>query len=603
MLLEMQNAVLRMLAEGQEPAKALEALCRFLEAELPSTTATILLVDDAARLQPCIGAGLDASFNRAITNQPIGPDQGSCGAAAFKGKAVIDIDLQNAERWRRFAHLVKPLGLQACFSSPVFCRAGRVVGTIALYFKELRGPTPLEQSIVEGCLPLCMIALEHKERMAEMERLAYTDSLTNLPNRAAFTRLMDTAPNGSRTVLVIDVDNLKQVNDTFGHFVGDSMICATAKHLMALTSQGQAFRIGGDEFAVVVEGLLPDQVRELAEHLRQHSTEALTLAGVKIEPSVTIGVSSEAELGPETNLLQQADQALYHGKEFARGTWTVFDPDILTTIDKRNLAIQLLSNALAEQRVEAWYQPICKLDTHQLVGTEALARIRLADGTVLAAGQFHEATKDARVAGELTRQMVQCIVRDIGSWIASSIPFQHVGINISASDLSDHNFLHYLAEAFTSANVPLSHIILEITESVYLGHRNGKIAEQIKRLREAGFKIALDDFGTGFASLTHLLTVPVDIIKIDKSFVDLLGVNDASTAIIEGLLHITQRMGIKVVAEGIEHPRQEQLLLKQGCLLGQGYLYAKALPSNEAADLLKARGQTSEQEAATSRQP
>lgn len=594
MLLEVQNVVLKMLAEGHEPAKALEALCRFLEAQLPSTTATILLVDASARLQPYAGPNLDRSFAKAIAGKPIGPSQGSCGAAAFTGKAVTDIDLQTAERWRSYAHLVKPLGLNACFSSPVLSRAGKVIGTIALYFKECRGPTPLEQSIVEGCLPLCMIALEHRERVAEMERLAYSDSLTNMPNRAAFRRFIDTAPKGTRSILLIDVDNLKQVNDTFGHFVGDSLIAATAKRVMELVGDRQSFRIGGDEFAVVLEGLAPDDVRGLAEQIRVVSAKALICAGVKIMPSVTIGVATEDEPGSEVNLLQQADQALYHGKEFARGTWTAFDPRVATTISKRNQAIQLLSNALAERRVEAWYQPICRLDTHQLVGTEALARIRLADGTVLAAGHFHEATKDARVAGELTRQMIQCIAKDIGVWIASSTPFQHMGINISASDLSDDDFLQYLTGAFKSANIPLNHIILEITESVYLGGRNGKIACQIKRLQEAGFKIALDDFGTGYASLTHLLTVPVDIIKIDKTFVDLLGVNEASTAIIEGLLHITRRMGIKVVAEGIEHDRQEKLLIEKGCLLGQGYLYSKALPPVEAAALLEIRGQIPE---------
>lgn len=594
MLLEVQNVVLKMLAEGYEPAKALEALCHFLETQLPSTTATILLVDDSARLQPFAGPNLDRSFTKAIAGKPIGPSQGSCGAAAFTGEAVTDTDLQNAERWRGYADLVAPLGLHACFSSPILSRTGKVVGTIALYFNECRGPTPLEQSIVEGCLPLCMIALEHRERIAEMERLAYSDSLTNMPNRAAFRRVLDAAPKNIRSILLIDVDNLKQVNDTFGHFVGDSLIATTANRLMEIVAPGQAFRIGGDEFAVVLDGSSLDQVRGLAEQIRLASAEALTCAGVRIVPSVTIGMASEDKSGSEINLLQQADQALYHGKEFARGTWTAFDPKVATTISKRNQAIQLLSNALAERRIEAWYQPICRLDTHQFVGTEALARIRLADGTVLAAGHFHEGTKDARLAGELTRQMIQCIARDIGVWLASSIPFQHVGINISASDLADDDFLRYLTGAFESANIPLNHIILEITESVYLGGRSGKIAGQIKRLREAGFKIALDDFGTGFASLTHLLTVPVDIIKIDKTFIDLLGVNEASTAIIEGLLHITRRTGIKVVAEGIEQVRQEKLLIEQGCLLGQGYLYAKALPPDEAAALLKTRGQIPE---------
>jgi diguanylate cyclase (GGDEF)-like protein len=590
-LLEVQNVVLKMLAEGQEPAKALEALCLFLESRLPSTMATVIIIDHSARLQPFAGPSLDPSFAKAIAGQPIGDRQGSCGAAAFTGKAITDVDLERSERWLNHAHLIKPFGLRACFSSPVLSRGGKVVATIALYFRERRGPTPLEQSIVEGCLPLCMIALEHAERMAEIEQLAYIDHLTDLPNRAAFRRLMDAAPQGARSILVIDVDNMKQVNDIFGHFVGDSLISATAKHLLEQVGNGKAFRIGGDEFAVVVDGLPVDQVQELAERIRLISAEALTCAGVRIVPSVTIGLASEAEPGSEPSLLQQADQALYHGKEFARGTWSLFDAKVATSISKRSHAIQLLSNALAEGRVEAWYQPICRLDTLEMVGTEALARIRLPDGTILAAGDFHAATKDAHLARELTRQMIQCVATDVGAWLAASVPFQHVGINVSASDLADNNFLHELELAFASPNLPRSHIILEITESVYLGDRGGKIAGQIRKLREAGFKIALDDFGTGFASLTHLLTVPVDIIKIDKSFVDQLGVNEAGTAIVEGLLHIAKQMGIKVVAEGIEQQKQERFLLEQGCLLGQGYLYARPLPAKEAAVLLMAKGQ------------
>jgi diguanylate cyclase (GGDEF)-like protein len=592
-LLEVQNVVLRMLAEGREPAKALEALCLFLESRLPLTIASVILIDDSARLQPCAGPSLHPSFAKAIAGQPIGDRQGSCGAAAFTGKAVTDVDLERSERWLSHAHLIKPFGLRACFSSPVLSREGKVVATIALYFRECRGPTAFEQSVVEGCLPLCMIALEHAERMAEMDRLAYTDSLTNLPNRAAFRRLMDAAPQGARSLLLIDADNLKQVNDNFGHSVGDNLISATAKHLMEQVGKGKAFRIGGDEFAVVVEGLPMDQVLELAERICLFSASTLTCAGIRIVPSITIGLACEDEAGCEMNLLQQADQALYHGKEFARGTWTLFDAKVVTSISKRDNAIQLLSNALAEGRIEAWYQPICRLDTLELVGTEGLARLRLPDGTTLAAGEFHAATKDAHLARELTRQIIRCIAIDIATWLAASVPFQHVGINVSAMDLTDDNFLHELTQAFASAKIPRSHIIIEITESVYLDDRNGEIAGRIGKLREAGFKIALDDFGTGFASLTHLLTVPVDIIKIDKSFIDQLGVNKAGTAIVEGLLHIAKQMGIKVVAEGIEQLGQERFLLQQGCLLGQGYLYARPLPAKDAATLLAAKGQRS----------
>jgi diguanylate cyclase (GGDEF)-like protein len=592
MLLDVQNVVLKMLAEGEEPSDALDALCRWLEKRLPSTIATILLVDDAGRLQPCAAPSLDPSFTSAIQGQPIGPFQGSCGAAAHSRQTITDIDLQRSERWRDFAHLILPFGLVACFSSPVMSRAGKVIGTIALYFRESRGPTPLEQSIVEGCLSLCLIVLEHQERMAEAQRLAYTDSLTCLPNRAAFSRKIETRPTGQRSILLVDIDNLKSVNDTFGHHVGDALIANVANRLASIGSEMRAFRIGGDEFALVFDGVATDLVIELAEEIRHACAKPMVCAGVHIRPGVTQGLAfTKGTSESAIDLWQQADQALYHAKESGRGAWTVFDESVATAISKRAQAVQLLSDALAERRVEAWYQPICRLDTQELVGVEALARIRVADESVVAAAQFHEATKDAQVAAELTRQMIGCIARDVSAWISASVPFQHVGINVSASDLADDDFVHFLAETFTSASIPLEHIILEITESVYLSERNGKIAPQIATLREAGFKIALDDFGTGYASLTHLVSVPIDIIKIDKSFIDLLGADEASTAIVEGLLHIARRMGIKVVAEGIEHAHQERLLLDRGCQLGQGYLYAKALPAREAALFLKEKGQ------------
>jgi EAL domain-containing protein (putative c-di-GMP-specific phosphodiesterase class I) len=207
------------------------------------------------------------------------------------------------------------------------------------------------------------------------------------------------------------------------------------------------------------------------------------------------------------------------------------------------------------------------------------------------AAEFFEATKDAQVAAALTRRMIECIARDVGEWLRLGIPFQHVGINLSAADFSCTDLPESLEDAFKREGVPLHHAVLEVTESVYLGDRDRRVAKKIASLRAAGLRIALDDFGTGFASLTHLITVPVDIIKIDKSFTDLLGPNDPGTSIVEGILHIAKRLGIKVVVEGIETLEQAELLLERGCVLGQGYLYSKALPADQICTLLRERGQ------------
>jgi EAL domain-containing protein (putative c-di-GMP-specific phosphodiesterase class I) len=244
-----------------------------------------------------------------------------------------------------------------------------------------------------------------------------------------------------------------------------------------------------------------------------------------------------------------------------------------------------------EDRIDAHYQPIVRLDTREVVGFEALCRMTKPAGEIVAAAHFHEATKDARIAGELTQRMLQRVAGDIRSWLDEGLPLQHVGINLSASDFRGGSLRDRLCRIFEDADVPLDHVILEVTESVYLGHRDHVVADEIKALRSEGLRVALDDFGTGYASLTHLLTVPVDIIKIDKSFIDRIVPGDAGLYIVEGLIGIARNLGIRVVAEGIETASQANQLEMLGCKLGQGYLFAKAVDRRAAATILKSRGQ------------
>lgn len=228
---------------------------------------------------------------------------------------------------------------------------------------------------------------------------------------------------------------------------------------------------------------------------------------------------------------------------------------------------------------------------------EALCRVKSQDGSIIPASDFHEATKDARVAGLITERMVAQAARDVAGWLAIGVPFQHVGINVSAADFQGGGLSGLIETEFARAGVELKHVILEVTESVYLGHREQPVSREIKALREAGLKIALDDFGTGFASLTHLLTVPVDIIKIDRSFVERLSSGDVGTAVVEGILHIARNIGVRVVAEGIETDGQARALKDMGCILGQGFLYSPAVDRLEMTRLLLDHAQGSDSRA------
>lgn len=592
MLLELQNSILKMVAQGDELGLMLTRLCSEVELLLPGAHASILTLDDNNLLHPCAAPSLPDQYTGALDNIAIGPSVGSCGTAAFLQKSVTVIDIEHDPLWEPYKSLALSFGLRACFSSPIFGSNGTVLGTFALYFGETRAPTLLEESIVIGCLPLCMIALESHERLQEHRRLAFTDVLTGLPNRAKFYEaLQKKGSTDEWSLLLLDVDHLKTVNDTFGHAAGDDLISAVASRLASAVHPLPAYRLGGDEFAVILDESCRKPLEEIVGRIVAMASQPAKCSGHTILPTVTIGVARSSERFSVAETRHHADIALYHAKEVSRGTFAIYDEAIASVILKRAEAIRNVAEALNDNRIEAWYQPVVRIDTGEVVGVEALARMRLRDGTIVPAAQFHEATKDAQVAVNLTQHMIRCISRDVGNWLRLGIPFQHVGINLSAADFSGNDLVESLEIAFVAENVPLHHVILEVTESVYICERDQNVANKIGSFRAAGFKVALDDFGTGFASLTHLITVPVDIIKIDKSFIDHLGPEDAGTCILEGIIHIAKGMGMRVIAEGVETLAQAELLVERGCILGQGYLYSKAIPADEMKTLLERRGQ------------
>jgi diguanylate cyclase (GGDEF)-like protein len=588
MTLELQNLILEMIAKGEPLGVTVERLCLEVEAIVPEVVCSVLSVDNG-RLHPLAGPSLAAHYSAAIENHEIGPLVGSCGTAAYYGHPVVVTDIETDLRWHDFKDLATPLGFKACWSTPI--KSGeRVIATFAFYYRERRGPSDLEQQMVDACIHLCSIAIERNDRVLERQRLTYTDVLTGLPNRARFNQILtEQAAKSSPPwgILLADIDNLKLVNDTFGHATGDGLIQVVASRIAAIVPPGMTFRLGGDEFAVIIrdeekidlQGQAIDILKELA-----HPAEC---NGHVIFPAATLG-GALAEIGSIPDRVRQnADVSLYHAKEHHRGQYVQYYSGLGTALTRRFTAIRNVNSALAEDRLDAYYQPIVRLDTREVVGFEALCRIITPSGEIIAAANFHEATKDAHVAAQLTQRMLMHVAQDVRRWLDMGLPLQHVGINLSAVDFHAGNLQERLCRVFADAGIPLKHIILEVTESVYLGQRDHVIADEIKSLRSKGLRVALDDFGTGFASLTHLLTVPVDIIKIDKSFVDHLLPGDAALFIVEGLMGIARNLGIQVVAEGIETTSQADQLRKLGCPLGQGYLFSKAIDRNAATRLLE----------------
>ncbi|WP_240500012.1 GGDEF domain-containing phosphodiesterase [Sphingomonas montana] len=310
-----------------------------------------------------------------------------------------------------------------------------------------------------------------------------------------------------------------------------------------------------------------------------------------IVPRATVGgaIPSAGDRNAE-RLCRNADFALYHAKETGRGGFVRYWPGLGTNITRRLGNIREVDAAFRQNRIDAFYQPVVRLDTCEIVGLEALCRMHLG-GQVVSADAFHEATKDVHIAKALTERMVTLVAADLRAWLDMGIPFQHVGVNVSSADMHGGKLGAMLTAAFERESVPLKHVIVEVTESVYMGDGDLSVEGALESPSEKGFRVALDDFGTGYASLNHLLTVPVDIIKIDKSFVDRLAPDNATMIIVEGLLRIARKLGIRVIAEGIETEDQAALLQRAGCVLGQGYLFSRAVDRHATTGLLIERGQ------------
>ncbi|WP_339764761.1 EAL domain-containing protein [uncultured Hoeflea sp.] len=595
----LQNEILESVAKGVPFATVADTLCRRAEALAPGACCTIASIDSAGLIHPVAGPSLPQTYGEAIEGLPIGPKVGSCGTAAYLGTPVEVTDIATDPLWEGFTELVLPLGLKACWSSPIKSAEGRVVGTFAFYYRETRGPSDLERQLVDTCVHLCSIAIERDEDSRRLKHLAYHDQLTGLSNRYAFNeRVADSmaSPQQSFGLLMLDIDNMKLVNDSMGHSVGDAMIREVGNRLASAGKEITVYRLGGDEFAVICARCSDsEKLAALARRLLDEMGQPFECDGNFIMLQITIGgVLSKMDGTSADVLLQNADLALYHAKQSARGDYIHFEPGLRTSIQCRTEQIALLDKALDEGRVFAHFQPVICIRRAKIIGVEALARIRTDEGDIISAGAFSLGLSDSKNAFRLTSRMLDQIASNMRAWMDEGLELRHVALNLSTVDFQRGNLDERLRAAFEAYAVPLHYLQIEVTENVLM---NQEVASQVARLREQGMQVALDDFGTGFASLSHLKDFPLDYIKIDKSFIDNLLSDIACGAIVEALISVAQKMQIGIVAEGIESAEQATRLLEIGCPLGQGYHYFRPVDGETIATLLRSFDDAAEQQA------
>ncbi len=591
MLRMFQNTILERIAKGDALAEILDFLCRSVEDMVPDIVISILTLDQHDCLHHLAGPSIPDFYSKAIDGLKIGEGVGSCGTAAYRGTPVLVEDIASHPFWSPFKALAKEAGFLACWSTPIISN-DKVLGTFAFYFRETRGPSEFEEAIVKACVHLCAIGLDRELRLMERRRLAHMDALTGLPNRSRFNEVIaqQDVTKVKWGLLLIDLDNLKLVNDTFGHQAGDDLIQEVGQRLALLSDYDCAFRLGGDEFAIIVRGNECVDLGFNAAHILDSLKNSCSCAGQTIYPAGTIG-GAVAVLGETVDQVRQnADFALYEAKERCRGQFLEYSRSAYSTIEKRFRAFQQVSEALRDGRIDAYYQPIIDFQTGRIVGMEALCRLITPLGDVVSASDFQDVTNDVKLGAELTSRILHIVAQDARTWIGEGLFLGRIGLNVSAGDFLDGRLTDKIISVLDEAGIATESIVIELTESIYIGRHEQCVIEQIVKLREAGILVALDDFGTGFASLTHLLTVPLDIIKIDRVFVERMMNDHSAAVIVEALLSISNKLGFRVIAEGIETQEQCDFLADLGCLRGQGFLFSRAVHRDVITALLLQNG-------------
>lgn len=578
----LQQEMLEAMANGLPLRELMELLCRRAEAFAPSAICSILRVDGAGRLEHLASPGLAEHYSRAIDGIAIGPKVGSCGTAAFRGEAVEVTDIATDPLWEDYRQMALPLGLRACWSSPIKSASGRVLAVFAFYFSEPRGPSALERQIVAACLHLCAIALEHEQTRQNIYQLAFRDALTHLDNRIRFQQRLDEAlrlvgeTKQRLAVYYIGIDRFHLINDTLGHARGDDILRATAERLTGVTKDGDILaRIGGDEFAVVRIGNVKEQ--DIAKFART-ILEAIQKPHVVQDQHLVVQASIGIALAPgdattADELIKHAASALHRMKGRNRGLYQFYEKELDLRMRKRRKLEIDMREALEAGEFELYYQPIISAEDMKLIRAEALLRWHHRERGTIEPAEFIPIAEETGLIIPLGAQVIEQACEALADWPEDI----GVAVNLSPVQFESPDLFRTISEALSKHGLLPARLQIEITESVLLADSSMNMA-LLDELNDLGVSIALDDFGTGYSSLSYLQRFPFDSIKIDRSFVQNICASRETLKIVRSMVMLAHSLGLRVTAEGVETDVQFAAVRGEGCDHVQGHYVAAPLP-------------------------
>ena len=433
-------------------------------------------------------------------------------------------------------------------------------------------------------------------RMAKttIHRMAYYDALTDLPNRSLFLDRLSTAISRARrqdqivSVIFVDLDEFKEINDTLGHAVGDGLLKAVSTRLKELLrDEDTVARYGGDEFTVMARIASRDEAGEIASRIIASVDEGFRVGGHQLCVSASVGIATYPQDGEcDVDLIRNADAAMYWAKDSGRNVYRFFEPDMLESAAERLEREAALRHAIDNHEFELYYQPQVDCRDSKVVGVEALLRWNHPTRGVLAPAEFLDLAEQAGFMTEIGRWVLDTACRHADAWLAEGLEFGRVAVNLSAREFIQSDIVENVARTLEATGLDPRMLELEITETIAM-YNVEQVLAILELLRDMGVRVAIDDFGTGYSSMSYLKRFPVQTLKLAQDFMRDVEIDPQSAAIASMLIELSHELGLDLVVEGVENENQLQFLKERGCYVIQGYFFSRPVPSARLREMLR----------------
>lgn len=583
------SKILEMIAKGVLAPAIYDEIALLYENKHPGLRCSMLELEGDTLLHG--GApSMPEAYCQSVHGLKIGPNIGSCGASTFTGKRVLVENIETDPKWENLKSIALPFGMRCCWSEPIKSSTGNILGAFGMYYNHPALPNEEESADLLSAAMLASIVMERDQNQKRMRELAYTDELTGLSNRfslcLSLEELINSTISTEKLVLYyLDLDDFKDINDSLGHDIGDIHLQEIAKRLGSLSDHTHTIaRLGGDEFCILVNYIDEHNSILLAENLLKMISKPAILAGRKVTQTCSVGIASYPDDGQDLqSLLKAADTALYTAKAQGKGQYAFYTKSLTKEAEYKFKMEQYLREAIENKDLTLSYQTQIDLQTGQIKGVEALSRWNHPSLGQVTPMEFIPIAERIGMIKPLTDHVLTIACDQIAQWNKANIKNIHIAVNISPSHFLDADFVPLIRRKIEEYNITPCSLELEVTETVVQTDR--KYLSVFNQLKELGVTMSIDDFGTGYSSFASLKHLNVDTLKIDKYFMN--DFKDPKTRLLIGsMIEMAHNLGYQVVAEGIEHTEQVELLKQLGCEMGQGYLFCEPATAEVVSELL-----------------